>query len=350
MCVFRCFMSSRASTLPQDEMCESKRKWRDILRYKDLWYVLPGEWQKLSLQTSLFTSRRPHLFIRSLLLRFLAPSHSVSCLHFSPLSAASAQYPVFALISCSSFSPPSCHFCPFQTPTTHPLPPLPLYSSSNLLPCHASLSSCHSCHPLPHHVEPVCLSLTLYSSMLGISSSMSSPQRVVITARLEAAETADSQAGDREEKKGWWRWWWSGRVVQWEGEVGFKLVATFSSAKIWGWSRNGAGRLYLVCAPSDHYQSTPSICLPLPWKLKDGTGERGGNAGWMCRWKELWRRCERKMSLCPRFGEVLLDTICWHGATSTAVPACRLNLFQYEGAAGGGGKGSDEGKQEILVF
>lgn len=152
----------------------------------------------ISLYLSQATSFHPlliTLFSCSVSLCLLPSLFSSSCC-LCPTSRPCPHFMQLFLSSFLSFLPRS------NTPPTHPLPPLPLCSSSNLPPRRASSSSCHSRHPPPHHVEPVCLSLTLHSSTLGVSSSMSSPQRVVITARLEVAETADSQAGDREEKKG----------------------------------------------------------------------------------------------------------------------------------------------------
>lgn len=185
------------------EMCDSKKQMERhieiqrplVCAARRMTKALPPD---ISLYLSQATSFHPRIitpFSCSVSLRLLPSLLSSFCC----LCPTSHPCPRFMQLFPSSFL---SFFCPFQTPPTHPLPPLPLYSSSNLPPCRASSSSCHSCHPLPHHVEPVCLSLTLYSSTPGVSSSMSSTQCVVISARLEAAETADSQAGDGEEKKG----------------------------------------------------------------------------------------------------------------------------------------------------
>ena len=156
---------------------KAKGKWRDLLRYKDSWYVLPGKWQKLSLQSSLFTSSGPHLFIHSLLPLFLVvlvpfspPSRSLflafsytpapalppffSCyfffaiFHFPPLALISA-----ALVICVPFLPPS-------SPLILRLPSPHSSSSYRHALCLLIPYSHHHHHHLPHYVHTIYLSVT----------------------------------------------------------------------------------------------------------------------------------------------------------------------------------------------
>lgn len=130
-----CFMSSCAWNLLR--CVKARGKWRDLLRYKDIWYVLPGKWQKLSLQSSLFTSRSLHLFIHSLLPSFsyvllvpFLPHLALCLLPFPPpapaltlFSAPHISFSSLALISaalviCVPYLPPSS-----SHPLSSPLPP-----------------------------------------------------------------------------------------------------------------------------------------------------------------------------------------------------------------------------------
>lgn len=205
-------------------------------------------------------------------------------------------------------------FCPCRPPD--PPNPLPSFSSSwNLPPC---LSS----RLLPsHHVRPSRPSVFLYSSTLAASSAVPSPQRI-----------ANGRGG-------WQSCRWKGGK---EGlmivvEAGFNLVATL--AQIWEM------RHYLMRSPSDHCQSASGMKVKRQ-RQRAALSRRGvvpahtasvkmqGKCATSKKKRLRWNR--RVLRLHPRFWWNA-GLICWLCATLTAVPPCRLNLFQGEGAGGGGG-------------
>lgn len=248
----------------QERRCaKAKEKWRDLLRYKGIWYVLPEKWQKLSLQSSLFTSGSLHLFILSLFpsfcyepVPFLPHLTLVSCLFLTLfVHFFSCFFPKsHSLLSCPHFcsSPPSCHFLASFPPLSSSVSPPPFL----ILKPPASLASSSSYPPSLLLLTTTTTSLIIYtqstSQLLSvfwlpppsccISSSISSPRCAVIAARLATAATADSQTvapgqgGDDDDddgggEVGMQRWRDSYKAVEWWGGGYFFLARLWSLPK-----------------------------------------------------------------------------------------------------------------------